>query len=53
MFKAVGLPFDTWPGEATTAVRKSGTLLNLLRSLYNPADNLSLAAALRSALYSA
>jgi ATP-dependent helicase/nuclease subunit A len=50
-FKAVGLPFVTVAGRGYYDRQEVWDLLNLLRALYNPADDLSLAVALRSPLF--
>ncbi|HLV35510.1 MAG TPA: UvrD-helicase domain-containing protein, partial [Spirillospora sp.] len=51
MFKAQGLPFVTVAGRGYYDRPEVWDLLNLLRALYNPADNLSLATVLRSPLF--
>lgn len=51
MFKAQGLPFVTVAGRGYYNRPEVWDLLNLLRALYNPADNLSLATVLRSPLF--
>ncbi len=51
VFKAQGLPFVTVAGRGYYSRQEVWDLLNLLRALYNPADNLSLASALRSPLF--
>ncbi|MCC6801549.1 MAG: UvrD-helicase domain-containing protein [Anaerolineae bacterium] len=50
--KAEGIPYQTTAGKGYYDRQEVWDLLNLLRALYNPADNLSLAAALRSPLFS-
>ncbi|MBZ0276782.1 MAG: UvrD-helicase domain-containing protein, partial [Anaerolineae bacterium] len=52
VFKALGLPFVTLAGRGYYNRQEVWDLLNLLRALHNPADDLSLAAALRSPLFS-
>ncbi len=51
-FKAEGIPYLTVAGKGYFDRQEVWDLLNLLRALYNPADNLALAAALRSPLFS-
>ncbi len=51
-FKAAGLPFVTVAGRGYYSRQEVWDLLNLLRALHNPADDLSLATALRSPLFS-
>ncbi len=51
-FKAEGIPYLTIAGKGYFDRQEVWDLLNLLRALYNPADNLALAAALRSPLFS-
>ncbi len=51
-FKAEGVPYMTIAGKGYFDRQEVWDLLNLLRALYNPADNLALAAALRSPLFS-
>jgi ATP-dependent helicase/nuclease subunit A len=51
VFKVVGLPFVTVAGRGYYDRQEVWDLLNLLRALYNPADDLSLAVALRSPLF--
>jgi ATP-dependent helicase/nuclease subunit A len=51
VFKARGLPFVTVAGRGYYSRQEVWDLLNLLRALYNPADNLSLASSLRSPLF--
>ena len=48
--KAEGIPYLTVAGKGYYDRQEVWDLLNLLRALYNPLDNLSLAAALRSPL---
>ncbi len=50
-FKAEGIPYLTVAGKGYYDRQEVWDVLNLLRALYNPADNLSLAAALRSPLF--
>jgi ATP-dependent helicase/nuclease subunit A len=50
-FKAAGLPFVTVAGRGYYSRQEVWDLLNLLRALHNPADDLSLASALRSPLF--
>jgi ATP-dependent helicase/nuclease subunit A len=52
VFKAVGLPFVTFAGRGYYNRQEVWDLLNLLTALHNPADNLALATALRSPLFS-
>lgn len=52
VFKVQGLPFVTVAGRGYYSRQEVWDLLNLVRALHNPADNLSLAAALRSPLFS-
>ena len=51
VFKAQGLPFVTVAGRGYYSRQEVWDLLNLLKALYNPADNLSLASVLRSPLF--
>ena len=51
-FKAEGIPYLTIAGKGYFDRQEVWDLLNLLAALYNPADNLALAAALRSPLFS-
>jgi len=51
VFKAVGLPFVTVSGRGYYNRQEVWDLINLLTALHNPADNLCLAAALRSPLF--
>lgn len=51
VFKVLGIPYVTLAGRGYYARQEVWDVLNLLRSLHNPADNLSLAAALRSPLF--
>jgi ATP-dependent helicase/nuclease subunit A len=51
VFKAMGLPFVTAAGRGYYNRQEVWDMLNLLQAVYNPADNLSLAAALRSPLF--
>ena len=51
VFKALGLPFITVAGRGYYNRPEVWDLLNLLKALYNPADNLALAAVLRSPLF--
>ena len=50
--KAEGIPYLTIAGKGYYDRQEVWDLLNLLRALYNPLDNLSLATALRSPLFS-
>ncbi len=50
--KAEGIPYVTTAGKGYYDRQEVWDLLNLLRALYNPADHLALAAALRSPLFS-
>ncbi|GAB4520445.1 MAG: hypothetical protein OHK0046_30720 [Anaerolineae bacterium] len=52
VFKAAGLPFVTIAGRGYYSRQEVWDLLNLLQAVYNPADDLSLAVALRSPLFS-
>ncbi|NJK33125.1 MAG: hypothetical protein HC927_12355, partial [Deltaproteobacteria bacterium] len=51
VFKAHGLPFVTVAGKGYYDRQEVWDLLNLLRALHNPNDDLTLAAALRSPLF--
>lgn len=51
VFKAAELPFVTIAGRGYYDRQEVWDLLNLLRALYNPEDNLALAAALHSPLF--
>ncbi len=51
VFKAAGLPYVTVAGKGYYDRQEVWDLLNLLRALHNPADDLALAAALRSPLF--
>jgi ATP-dependent helicase/nuclease subunit A len=51
IFKAAGLPYVTVAGKGYYSRPEVWDLLNLLRALHNPADDLALAAALRSPLF--
>lgn len=51
-FRAVGVPFVTIAGRGYYNRQEVWDMLNLLRALHNPSDNLSLAAALRSPMFS-
>jgi ATP-dependent helicase/nuclease subunit A len=51
VFKALDLPFITLAGRGYYSRQEVWDLLNLLRALYRPADNLALASALRSPLF--
>ncbi|QPC81768.1 UvrD-helicase domain-containing protein [Phototrophicus methaneseepsis] len=51
VFKVLGIPYVTLAGRGYYDRQEVWDVLNLLRALYNPADNLSLAAALRSPLF--
>lgn len=51
VFKFYGLPFVTVAGRGYYSRQEVWDVLNLLKALHNPADNLSLAAALRSPMF--
>ncbi len=51
VFKAEAIPYVTIAGKGYYSRPEVWDLLNLLKALYNPFDDLSLAAALRSPLY--
>ncbi|MCC6799907.1 MAG: UvrD-helicase domain-containing protein, partial [Anaerolineae bacterium] len=51
VFKATGIPYVTIAGRGYFDRQEVWDLLNLLRALHNPADDLALAAALRSPLF--
>lgn len=51
-FEQAGIPFVTVAGRGYYDRQEVWDLLNLLRAVHNPADNLALAAALRSPLFS-
>lgn len=51
VFKAMSIPFVTLAGRGYYNRQEVWDVLNLLKSLHNPADNLSLAAALRSPMF--
>lgn len=51
VFKSLGLPFVTVGGRGYYSRQEVWDMLNLLRALYNTADNLSLASVLRSPLF--
>ncbi len=51
VFKALKLPFVTVAGKGYYDRQEVWDLINLLRGLYNPLDNLALASALRSPLF--
>ena len=51
VFKAQDVPFVTVAGRGYYNRQEVWDLLNLLKALYNPADNLSLASVLRSPLF--
>ncbi|MCY3573849.1 MAG: UvrD-helicase domain-containing protein [Chloroflexi bacterium] len=51
VFKARGLPFLTVAGRGYFDRQEVWDMLDLLRTLHNPADDLSLAAALRSPMF--
>nr|PZN50051.1 MAG: hypothetical protein DIU68_19005 [Chloroflexota bacterium] len=51
VFKAEGLPFVTIAGRGYFDRQEVWDLINLLHALYNPSDNLALAAVLRSPLF--
>jgi ATP-dependent helicase/nuclease subunit A len=50
-FKPAGIPYVTFSGKGYYDLPEVVDLQNLLKAIYNPADALSLAAALRSPLY--
>lgn len=52
VFKAVGLLFVTVAGRGYYSRQEVWDLLNLLQAVYNPADDLALATALRSPMFS-
>ncbi|MBA3872275.1 MAG: UvrD-helicase domain-containing protein, partial [Anaerolineae bacterium] len=52
VFKAAQMPFVTVAGRGYYSRQEVWDLLNLLTALHNPADNLALASALRSPLFS-
>ncbi|MDX2139283.1 MAG: UvrD-helicase domain-containing protein [Chloroflexota bacterium] len=51
VLKAAGLPFVTIAGRGYYERQEVWDILNLLRALYHPGDNLALAAVLRSPLF--
>src|SRR5262249_17749201 len=51
-FKALGIPYITFAGKGFYDRPEVWDVMNLLRALYNTADDLSLASALRSPLFS-
>jgi ATP-dependent helicase/nuclease subunit A len=51
VFKACGLPYVTIAGKGYYDRQEVWDVLNLLRALHNPLDNLSLASALRSPMF--
>ena len=51
VFRAQGLPFLTVSGRGYYGRQEVWDLLNLLRALYNPADDLALACTLRAPLF--
>ncbi|MFW5708587.1 MAG: UvrD-helicase domain-containing protein [Chloroflexota bacterium] len=51
-FKTAGIPFVTVSGRGYYDRQEVWDLLNLLRALHNPADDLSLASVLRSPMFS-
>ena len=51
VFKMAGIPYVTVSGRGYFDRQEVWDLLNLLRALHNPADDLALAAALRSPLF--
>ncbi|MCY4145248.1 MAG: UvrD-helicase domain-containing protein [Chloroflexi bacterium] len=51
VFKASGIPFLTVAGRGYFGRQEVWDMLALLRALHNPADNLALAAALRSPMF--
>lgn len=50
-FKSAGVPYVTFAGRGYYDRQEVADILNLLRALYNQADNLSLASALRSPFF--
>lgn len=50
-FSEAGIPFVTFGGRGFYGQREVRDLISALRALYNPADNLALAAALHSPLF--
>lgn len=52
VFKSLDLPFMTIAGRGYYSRQEVWDMLDLLRALHNPADNLSLATALRSPMFS-
>jgi ATP-dependent helicase/nuclease subunit A len=52
VFKSARLPFVTIAGRGYYSRQEVWDLINLLKALHNPADNLALAAILRSPLFS-
>ncbi len=52
VFKSARLPFVTVAGRGYYSRQEVWDLLNLLKALHNPADNLALAAVLRSPMFS-
>ncbi|MBZ0286834.1 MAG: hypothetical protein K8I30_04415, partial [Anaerolineae bacterium] len=52
VFKSVGIPFVTVSGRGYYNRQEVWDLINVLTALHNPADNLRLAASLRSPLFS-
>lgn len=51
VFKSLGIPFMTVAGRGYYSRQEVWDMLDLLRTLHNPADNLSLATALRSPMF--
>lgn len=51
VFKAAGLPYVTIAGKGYYNRQEVADVLNLLRAIYHPGDNLALATALRSPLF--
>jgi ATP-dependent helicase/nuclease subunit A len=51
VFKSLGIPFMTVAGRGYYSRQEVWDMLDLLRTLHNPSDNLSLATALRSPMF--
>ena len=51
VFKSLGIPFMTVAGRGYYSRQEVWDMLDLLRTLHNPADNLSLATVLRSPMF--
>lgn len=51
VFKAMGVPYVTVAGRGYYNRQEVWDMLNLLKALHNPSDNLSLASALRSPMF--